>query len=528
MTQAVGSTTLNFSKPLRIHLLGIGGAGMSAIAIVLDGLGHQVSGSDAMSSPVLDTLREAGIAVRVGHSNELVDSVDLVGSSTAIPPTNPELLAYQASGVPCVGRFELLSAIGERADVLSLSGTHGKTTTSALLTLMLQGAGEQPNCIVGAKVAGLGTGALWTGGTWLVLEADESDSTFLAPRRRGAVVTNLEPDHLDHHGSFEALRSSFVRFVNETEGPVLVCHDDEGARGLIGECPNALTYGFAGTDLSSEDSVPNGSVPNGFAGTDLSSEDSVPNGSVPNGSVPNGSVPDYRIERLEQSASGSRWDLIGPHGDRSKLQIAVPGLHLVRNASGAFALGVELGLDPVGLAAGLAEYRGVHRRFEHRAASHGVTFIDDYAHLPTEIAAVLQAAALPRVEGSPDGSWSRIVAVFQPHRYSRTQEHAREFGSSFDQADLMVFTDIYPAGEAPIEGVTGELIAAAARDRYGSDAVLWCPKLDDVVEQVGGLLRPGDLCITLGAGDLTNAVERIVLQYEHLADIEPATPRDAP
>lgn len=498
MTQAVGSTTLNFSKPLRIHLLGIGGAGMSAIAIVLDGLGHQVSGSDAMSSPVLDTLREAGIAVRVGHSNELVDSVDLVGSSTAIPPTNPELLAYQASGVPCVGRFELLSAIGERADVLSLSGTHGKTTTSALLTLMLQGAGEQPNCIVGAKVAGLGTGALWTGGTWLVLEADESDSTFLAPRRRGAVVTNLEPDHLDHHGSFEALRSSFVRFVNETEGPVLVCHDDEGARGLIGECPNALTYGFAGTDLSSEDSVPNGSVP------------------------------DYRIERLEQSASGSRWDLIGPHGDRSKLQIAVPGLHLVRNASGAFALGVELGLDPVGLAAGLAEYRGVHRRFEHRAASHGVTFIDDYAHLPTEIAAVLQAAALPRVEGSPDGSWSRIVAVFQPHRYSRTQEHAREFGSSFDQADLMVFTDIYPAGEAPIEGVTGELIAAAARDRYGSDAVLWCPKLDDVVEQVGGLLRPGDLCITLGAGDLTNAVERIVLQYEHLADIEPATPRDAP
>ena len=498
MTQAVGSTTLNFSKPLRIHLLGIGGAGMSAIAIVLDGLGHQVSGSDAMSSPVLDTLREAGIAVRVGHSNELVDSVDLVGSSTAIPPTNPELLAYQASGVPCVGRFELLSAIGERADVLSLSGTHGKTTTSALLTLMLQGTGEQPNCIVGAKVAGLGTGALWTGGTWLVLEADESDSTFLAPRRRGAVVTNLEPDHLDHHGSFEALRSSFVRFVNETEGPVLVCHDDEGARGLIGECPNALTYGFAGTDLSSEDSVPNGSVP------------------------------DYRIERLEQSASGSRWDLIGPHGDRSKLQIAVPGLHLVRNASGAFALGVELGLDPVGLAAGLAEYRGVHRRFEHRAASHGVTFIDDYAHLPTEIAAVLQAAALPRVEGSPDGSWSRIVAVFQPHRYSRTQEHAREFGSSFDQADLMVFTDIYPAGEAPIEGVTGELIAAAARDRYGSDAVLWCPKLDDVVEQVGGLLRPGDLCITLGAGDLTNAVERIVLQYEHLADIEPATPRDAP
>lgn len=451
--------------PRRVHLVGIGGAGMSAIAHVLATFGHHVSGSDRADSPVLERLRSAGVDARAGHHVALVDGVDVVAVSTAIPDDDPEVVAARAAGVPVAHRYDLLAAVGAVRRTLSVSGTHGKTTTSALLALALDAAGLDPSFIIGGEVAGFGAGWRWTDGEWLVLEADESDSTFLAPPRAGAIVTNVEPDHLDHHGSVDALFAAFERFVAGTDGPVVVCADDPGSAALIDRCATASSYGW--------------------------SADAA-----------------HVIADVAVAADGgSTWTVTGPDGRVHRLAVDLPGRHLVANATAAFILATLVGADPERAAAGIARYAGVGRRFEHRGDAAGVRFVDDYAHMPAEVRAVLSAArAVP--------GHRRIVGVFQPHRYSRTAAVWRDYAEAFDDADVVVVTDVYPAGEAPVPGVSGELVAdAVRRARPGAD-VRWMPTRDDLLRDLPELLAGGDLCLTMGAGDLTTLPDQLIAALE--------------
>jgi UDP-N-acetylmuramate--alanine ligase len=431
---------------------------MSAIATLLVQAGHRVSGSDAAASPVLDRLAASGVAVAVGHDAAHVGDAEVVCASTAVGEDNVELAEARRRGIPVLRRIDLLPALAAAQPFLSVAGTHGKTTTSSLLAVALRGAGEDPSWLVGADVPALGAAAAWRSGRWLVLEADESDGSFLAGPRSGALVTNVEPDHLEHWGGWEQLRDGFRRFLAETDGPRVVCADDAAAAALGAEA-GASTYG-----------------------------------------ADPGAV--HRIVDLELGAEGSTFTL-RTGGLAVPVRVALPGLHNATNAAGALALVAELGLDVEAAAAGVAGWTGVARRFERRGEAAGVVVVDDYAHLPTEVRAALAAAR--------SGGWRRVVAVFQPHRYSRTEALWRDFADAFDDADLLVLTGIYAAGEAPRPGVTGKLLVDAVLDRHPWRSLAWMPTLDDVVGHLAGVLRPGDLCLTVGAGDVRDVGDRVLV-----------------
>ena len=442
------------SSPRTVHVVGVGGAGMSAIAGVLAAMGHRVSGSDLKAGPALDRLAAQGVAVAVGHdAANLPDGVDLVAVSTAIPPSNPEVVAAEARGVPVLRRATVLAAIAATRRSVAVAGTHGKTTTSSMLALVLVEAGLHPGFIIGGDVNEIGSGAAWDDGELFVVEADESDGTFLELPRHAAVITNVEPDHLEHYGSWEALQAAFDRFARETAGPVVACADDPGSAALAAGV-GAITYG---TDASAR----------------------------------------HRLVDLTSGRDGCRFVLTD--GDRAlgEVRLPVPGDHNARNAAGALAAGMALGAPFEAGVAALARFGGVARRFEHRGEVAGVTFVDDYAHLPTEVAAAIGAARA--------GGWRRVVCTFQPHRYSRTAALWRDFADAFDGADVLVVTDVYPAGEAPRPGVTGKLVVDAVLDAHPWRRVAWLPHRADVVRFLAAELRAGDLCLTLGAGDLTTA-----------------------
>jgi UDP-N-acetylmuramate--alanine ligase len=447
----VADAELDLSTPRRLHLVGVGGAGMSAIATVLLAMGHEVSGSDAVDSVPLRRLRDLGVRVTIGHDAAAVAGpLDAVAASTAVDPSNPELVAARAAGVPTLRRADVLSAICATRPPIVVAGTHGKTTTTAMLAVVLAAAGLEPSYVVGGEVPDLGGGAAWTGGPRFVVEGDESDGTFLELHTEVAVLTNVEPDHLEHYGGEEGLRAAFRAFLEAADRRV-VCADDPGAVAAAAGL-DAVTYGTAeGATYRLADVRP------GRAGVDLT------------------------VVRAGE--------VLGP------LHVGVPGLHNARNAGAALATAVEAGVAFDVAAGALARFRGVGRRFEVRGEAAGVTVVDDYAHLPTEVAAALAAAR--------SGGWHRVVAVFQPHRYSRTEALARSFADAFVDADLLVVTDVYAAGEAPRPGVTGKVVVDAVLDAHPYAAVAWIPRRDDLVPYLRSRLRPGDVCCTLGAGDLT-------------------------
>ena len=445
-------STVDLSGRQRIHVVGIGGAGMSAIADVLAAMGHEVSGSDLRTSAPLERLAAAGVAVHVGHDAAYVGpDVDLVAISTAIPADNVEVVAAEAQGITVARRAGVLAAIAGLRSTVAVAGTHGKTTTSSMLALVLIAAGVRPSFIIGGDVNEIGTGSAWDEGDLFVVEADESDGTFLELARHAAVITNVEPDHLEHYGSWSALQEAFVRFASETPGPVVMCADDDGAATLARRV-GATTYGTA--------------------------EDAT-----------------YRMVGLTSGRDGSSFALVHDGVELGTIVLPVAGAHNARNAAAAAVTGLALGVPFADAAAALARFGGVARRFEHRGEAGGVTFVDDYAHLPTEVAAAVAAAV--------DGGWGRVVCVFQPHRYSRTAALWQDFAASFRGADVLVVTDIYASGEAPRPGVTGELIARAVGDADPAQVVRYLPRRADVVSFLVDELRPGDLCLTLGAGDLT-------------------------
>ena len=443
---------LDLSEPRHVHVVGIGGAGMSAIGTVLARMGHTVSGSDLKESRVTVRLRATGIDTRIGHAAEHVGpEVDAVVVSTAIPPSNPEVLEAERRGIPVHRRAEALRALVATKRGIAVAGSHGKTTTSSMLALVLRGAGLAPTFVIGGDVNEVGTNAAHDDGEWFVVEADESDGTFLELPAEAAIVTNVEADHLDHYGSFDALVDAFDRFVSQVSGPCVVCADDVEAAALARRT-GASTYGVA----------------------------------------PDA---DYRIVEREGGRHGSRV-VLTRHGEPlGELVLPVPGAHNALNAVGAAALATEIGVPFDAIARALAGFGGVARRFEFRGDLDGVTLVDDYAHLPSEVRAALRTAR--------DGGWSRVVAVFQPHRYSRTASLWRDFADAFTDADLLVLTDVYPSGESPRPGVSGRLVLQAVLDAHPDAAVVYLPRRADVVAHTPRFVRPGDVLLTLGAGDLT-------------------------
>ena len=441
----------------RVHVVGIGGAGMSAIATVLAGMGHRVSGSDLKASPVTERLQALGIVVHIGHAADHVGDADLVTRSPAVPDTNVELVEARRRGVPVVRRAVVLGAIAERRRCVAVAGTHGKTTTASMLSLVLVEAGLQPSFLIGADVNETGTNAVWDVGEWLVLEADESYGSFAALAPEISLLTNVEPDHLDHYGTFDALAAAFGRFLGAAPGGRVVCADDPVAAAL-GTPLEAVSVGLA-----------------------------------------RGST--YSIRDLATTRSSVSFDLSGPGGTLGHLDVPVPGIHNARNAAIATVGALLAGAPFEAATAALARFAGVPRRFEFRGEADGVTFVDDYAHLPSEVRAALAAARA--------GGWHRVVAVFQPHRYTRTASLAHTFADAFDDADLVFVTDVYSAGEPPVPGVSGRLVADAASARRPGARVVYVSSRAELRAAVAAMLRPGDVCLTLGAGDLTTLPDEL-------------------
>ncbi len=444
--------SLDLLVPRRIHIIGIGGAGMSAIAIVLRAMGHHVSGSDLRDSPVAERLRSQGITVSIGHRAENVGDAEAVTYSPAVQPANLELVEARAHGIRVVPRSAMLAAICATRRCLAVAGTHGKTTTASMLSLILVEAGLRPSFVIGADVNEIGTNAVWDTGEWLVVEADESFGTFRAIRPDLAVLTNVEADHLDYYGTFEELRTAFSEFVGAATEGAVVCADDAEAA-AIGHERGAITIG------SSDGAT-------------------------------------YRMTDLELARSSVSFTMEGPGGTLGTLDIGVPGLHNARNGAVAAVAALQAGATFVAAQTALARFAGVTRRFEFRGEAGGVTFVDDYAHLPTEVRAALATART--------GGWSRVVAVFQPHRFSRTAALAPQFGTAFADADVLVVTDVYSAGEPPVPGVSGRLVADAVRAADPRLPVVYAPAWEQLRDAVAETLQAGDLCLTLGAGDLTS------------------------
>jgi UDP-N-acetylmuramate--alanine ligase len=446
---------------------------MNTIASVLAAMGHRVSGSDQKTSPVLERLQLEGVRTYVGHAAANVGDVDAVAYSTAVHEDNVELAEARRRGIPTLSRADILAAICATRMTLAVSGTHGKTTTTAMLAAILVEAGADPSFMVGGELPGGRGGAHWGTGPWLVVEADESDGTFLRLPAEGVVVTSVEADHLDHFGDLQTLETAFAQFVAHAPGPRVICVDDAGAARLLeADGPaGVITYGTT-------------------------------------------SGAGYQISDVELVGTSARFQVSGPEGDLGRFELAVPGLYNVRNATAALAMAVAVGASPEAARSALAAYRSVGRRFEMRGTAGGVTYVDDYAHNPGKVRAVLAAARA--------GGWGRVVAVFQPHRYTRTVSLWPEFARSFDDADLLVVTDVYPAGETPLPGVDGRLVADAVRQANPTLPVEYVEARADLVALLGRVLRAGDLCLTMSAGDLTTLPDELLATAA--LDRAPSTP----
>ncbi len=460
MTRAAVPLTAEGVSLERAHLVGVGGAGMSGIARILADRGFAVSGSDARDSPVLAGLAARGVRTAVGHREAnlhlLPAGPTAVVVSTAVRPDNPEVGAARASGIPVVRRADALAALMSGYRGVCIAGTHGKTSTTSMLTVALQFAGADPSFAIGGELTGSGLGAHHGSGDIFVAEADESDGSFLSFSPHGAVITNLEPDHLDHHGTAEAYTAVFDQFVDRIEpgGFLVACADDAGTAALIDR-----------TRLRRL--------------------------------IPYGRAESAAVRIVGAAPSGGSVVRLGD-GREVELRLSVPGDHMVLNAAGALAAGVELGIEPQALADGLAGYTGVRRRFERKGTAGGVTVYDDYAHHPTEVAA--QIAAARSVIGELTGAGGHLVVVFQPHLYSRTATFSDAFGRALAGADLVIVLDVYGAREDPQPGITGELIASAIPDGV---AVLYHADRPTAADFVAAALRGGDVVITMGAGDVT-------------------------
>jgi UDP-N-acetylmuramate--alanine ligase len=451
----------------RVHFAAIGGAGMSGIARIMLGRGIQVSGSDSADSGLLVELAAAGARVQVGHDAANLGDADTLVVSTAIRADNPELLEAQRRGIRVLHRAAALASVMLGRQGIAVAGTHGKTTTTSMITTVLRHSGADPSYVIGGILAETGLGASEGSGEAFVVEADESDGSFLMLAPAAAVVTSVEADHLDNYRSLDEIEQTFAAFVGKiTPGGLLVaCADDPGARALAGKVQAdvaALTYGTA----------------------------------------PDA---DYRVIAVHPRGMSTGLTVTGgpatalSSGGELQLEIAVPGRHFALDATAALAITVQLGVSPADAAAGLAAYRGARRRMELKGEADGVQVLDSYAHHPTELAADLAAARDVAAGG-------RLIAIFQPHLFSRTRIFAGEFGAALGKADEVLVMDVYAAREDPEPGVTGALVA----DEVPGGRAQFVPDRAALPSLAAGLAKPGDIILTMGAGDVTTVGPEVI------------------
>jgi len=449
----------------RIHFVGIGGAGMSGIARIMLSQGLSISGSDVKESPITQSLASLGARVFIGHNADNVLEIDLLITSGAISPKNPELLAAQAQGIETITRAQALAILMEGKRSIAVAGTHGKTTTTSMLTVALQRAGLDPSFAIGGLINSSGVNAHLGSGDIFVAEADESDGSFTAYHPLGAIITNLELDHVDHFASIEDLYEIFLEFITtiRSDGFLIACVDDPGVVELLSRVTRSdisiVTYGANDAE--------------------------------------------FAISRvlLEPASSFAR---ITKNGKvLPELHLTIPGLHNIFNATAALAAGERLGASVPELLNGLESFSGSRRRFEHKGKIHGIEVIDDYGHHPTELRVTLETAKAYAAPG-------RVIVVFQPHRFSRTQVFFADFARSLELADRAFVLEVYPASEAPIPGVTSQLITRAS----STGTISHEPSMLNVVHEVLEIAVPGDLIMTLGAGDVNSLAPVIVQALE--------------
>jgi len=453
-----------FRKIQHVHFVGVGGIGMCGLAELLHDQGYRVSGSDLREGATIERLRALGVPIAVGHRTDNVGRADVVVYSSAVRPGNPELVEAERRKIPVIPRAEMLAEIMRLKDGIAVAGTHGKTTTTSLIAHVLHAAGLDPTAVIGGRVLASGldpTGARLGRGEFLVAEADESDGSFLRLAPVVAVITNVDPEHLEHYGSYEELQRAFVTFGNSVPfwGVTVLCLDHPGVQAILPRMTRRITtYGFSSqADLVATEVEVDGT---GMA---------------------------FRVRR--------RGEVLGP------VRLRIPGRHNVSNALATLAVALELDVPFATAADALAGFLGIERRFQTRGEVRGVRVVDDYGHHPAEIRATLEAA-----RGLHPG---RIVVVFQPHRYTRTRDLFDDFATAFNDADIVLVSEIYAAGEEKIPGIEAALLVDAIRV-HGHRDVRFAPDLEAVPEQLARELRPGDLVVTLGAGSVSAAAPRIL------------------
>ena len=469
-------TDLNLTdrdRPLRIHLIGVAGSGMSGLALLLLGMGHRVSGSDRVSSGETERMQRLGLVFSSPHTAEAVNGADVVVYSSAIRPENPAYAAATAAGIPVIRRAECLAAILHTKKGIVVSGTHGKTTTSSMVAHALREAALQPSHYVGAEIPVLGANARWTeDGEWMVAEGDESDGTLALYHPACSIILNIEAEHLDHYKDLEEIKEVFATLVRQTSGPVVYCK----------ECPTA-------TEVAAKSAKP---VSYGWSGAD------------------------YTAAEIRELRGATAFTVVKNGEMLGDVELGIPGRHNVLNALAAIATADQLGAGFRFVSRALNTFAGAKRRFETKYLSARVRIVDDYGHHPTELAATLQTARSLKP--------GRVVVLFQPHRYTRTQALADDFGKVLQAADHVFVTDVYPASEPPIPGVSGETIVQAAK-KSGCDHVVSLPCLATAHHTVGNFLEPGDLLITLGAGNVHEAGTKIAQHLKVLEEIIGHAPR---
>ena len=443
-----------------IHFIGIGGIGMSGIAEVMHNLGYKVQGSDVAEGYVIEGLRKRGIPVAIGHKAENLGDAAVVVTSTAIKRGNPEVELALEKRVPVVRRAEMLAELMRLKSTVAVAGTHGKTTTTSMVAALLDAGGVDPTVINGGIINSYGSNARLGASDWMVVEADESDGSFLRLDGTVAVVTNIDPEHLDHYGSFDAVKDAFVEFVENVPfyGAALLCLDHPEVQAIIPRVRDrrVVTYGFS-------------------AQADVRGVNVTP--------IPGGN----RFEAMIRSRDGSVRSIEG-------IELPMPGRHNVQNSLAAIGVALELGVPDDIIRTGFAKFGGVKRRFTNVGEVDGVTIIDDYGHHPVEIRAVLSAAR--------EGAKGRVIAIVQPHRFTRLRDLMTDFQTAFNEADIVYVAPVYAAGEQPIEGVDAAALVSGLKQR-GHRAAQEIAGADDLAAELAKVVRPDDMVICLGAGDIT-------------------------
>lgn len=463
----VAKDTLNLYEYKNYFLVGIGGAGMSAIAIVLAGMEFNVCGSDIKESHYIDTLRSEGVSVFIGHRKENIENADILVYSTAIPGDNIEVVAAKEMGIPIYARSDILASILNSRKGIAVTGTHGKTTTTSMISLILRGLGLDPTIIIGGELNELGSNARYGKGEYVIAEACESDGSFLKYKPYVSVVTNIEDDHLNFYYSYENLRDSFLKFLKNTRpGGLIILNGDE--------------INFDEINKNKINKTVNAKVI--YYGLD--------------------SKNDVCAENVEFSSFGSNYILSVKEGGNTlkvKVRLNVPGIHNIKNSLAALSVCYGIGLDMDEAAKVLRFFTGVKRRFEKRGERRGALIFDDYAHHPSEVKATLEAASMM--------GQKRIIAIFQPHRYTRLKNLYQRFGTCFNLCDILIVTDVYGAGEEPIPGVNGKLLIDSLIEAGFSRKLVYIPGLKDITQYLEDNVKENDIVLVMGAGDVTRVTE---------------------